>query len=159
MVRFAPDPTKLVAVTIPVTFIPVLLEVTAEPTTADVAVTIPLELILPEVTEPTAIFGVPERPVAVPVTLPSNPPLEVVIPVTLIPPVLTLRTDDPKETNVCCPKDGENKPVELSPTKPILGEDADPGDKVPSVAVIIPILNGEESIQTAVDPIPRSTSS
>jgi hypothetical protein len=58
-VRLAPDPTKLVAVTIPD------------------------ELILPEVTDPTVIFGVPESPVAVPVTLPTKL-VAVTMPVELI---------------------------------------------------------------------------
>jgi len=34
------------------------------------------------VTEPTIIFGVPVNPVALPVTLPTKPPVDVVTPVT-----------------------------------------------------------------------------
>jgi hypothetical protein len=96
-VRFAPDPTK------------------------DVAVTIPEELILPETIFPTVILGLPERPKEVVANeteeIPVNPlplPIKlfaVTIPVTLIPLGLMLSIDEPEETTVTCPNVGEKNPV------------------------------------------------
>jgi hypothetical protein len=87
--------------------------------TNDVAVTIPVTLIPVAVITPTVILGLPVNPYAVadavavdavPVRLPTKE-VAVTIPVTLTPVGLTFSIDDPVDTTVNCPGVGEKNPV------------------------------------------------
>ena len=146
-------PTKVLAVTIPVTLIFV--------DRKSATVEIPEELMLPSTFPDTLPVTLPVTfPSNAPTTFPEKPPLEVVTPVTFIPFGFTFRTDEPVETIVTCPYDGEKIPVEVSVVKPILGAFTVFGERIIlSILLRTLMLNGAASIQNEDDPTPSAISS